>query len=83
MNHIPSVREALLEMIALQKQRISQLEVENRYKQAELFKYAAGVSYSAFDLEHGEDLVIYGESWTLLSRDRNNESITIKRVRPT
>lgn len=75
-----TVRQALLELINMQKERISRLEVEKRHLATELSKWSDTTGYhSMLQAEVGEELLVYGESWVLLNRDRAAESITLKR----
>lgn len=73
-----SVRQALLELVNLQKQRITQLEVQVRNMARDLCAYKDPVHYSALAAEVGDVIEIRGEEWKLLSRNRNELTITLE-----
>lgn len=78
-----SVRQALLELVNLQKQRISQLEVQNRHQATELCKWQdTSEYYSLLHAEISEAILIYGETRCQVSQNRGTEEVTLRRVSP-
>ena len=81
-----SVRQALLELISLQKQRIAQQDVQLRHQTNELIRWQKQggdlYEFRLSNLELGEKLTVYGETCILVSRDRSKGRFCIELVNP-
>jgi len=75
-----NVKQALLELVNLQKQRIVQLESQVRHMARDLCHTQDPTYYSAFASEIGDVIRIRGEDWKLLSKNRNECTITLKLI---
>lgn len=74
-----SVRAALLELCNLQKQKLTQQEVELRHLRTQLNKWESGSSLLT-QTDIGDTFWLFNEHWRIESRDRTQEILQIKRL---
>lgn len=73
-----STREALLELINLQKQEIVRQTVQIRNMAREICAHNTPTYYSVLASEVGDVIRIRGEDWKMLSKNRHERTVTLE-----